>query len=323
MKMAILGAGGIAEKMAATIKEMPEVEAYAVASRSLEKAEKFAEQHGFEKAYGSYEEMVKDEAVDLVYVATPHSHHLEHGKLCARHGKNMLVEKAFTQNAGQAKELLELAKEKRVLAAEAIWTRYMPSRQMILDVMESGIIGEIHSLHATLSYPVAHVERIRRPELAGGALLDLGVYPLNFAFMAFGDDVERIDASAALAETGVDMAVNMTLTYRDGKVASLFCDARVADNREGAIYGDKGYIMVQNINNCEKIRVYDHNHELLKEIPVPVQISGYEYEVLACMEAIQKGELECPQMPHKEIVRMMEVMDEVRAKIGVAYPNEK
>lgn len=323
MKMAILGAGGIAEKMAATIKEMPEVEAYAVASRSLEKAEKFAEQHGFEKAYGSYEEMVKDEAVDLVYVATPHSHHLEHGKLCARHGKNMLVEKAFTQNAGQAKELLELAKEKRVLAAEAIWTRYMPSRQMILDVMESGIIGEIHSLHATLSYPVAHVERIRRPELAGGALLDLGVYPLNFAFMAFGDDVERIDASAALAETGVDMAVNMTLTYRDGKVASLFCDARVADNREGAIYGDKGYIMVQNINNCEKIRVYDHNHELLKEIPVPVQISGYEYEVLACMEAIQKGELECPQMPHKEIVRMMEVMDEVRAKIGVACPNEK
>ncbi len=323
MKMAILGAGGIAEKMAATIKEMPEVEAYAVASRSLEKAEKFAEQHGFEKAYGSYEEMVKDEAVDLVYVATPHSHHLEHGKLCARHGKNMLVEKAFTQNAGQAKELLELAKEKRVLAAEAIWTRYMPSKQMILDVMESGIIGEIHSLHATLSYPGAHAERIRQPELAGGALLDLGVYPLNFAFMAFGDDVERIDASAALAETGVDMAVNMTLKYRDGKVASLFCDARVADNREGAIYGDKGYIMVQNINNCEKIRVYDHNHELLKEIPVPVQISGYEYEVLACMEAIQKGELECPQMPHKEIVRMMEVMDEVRAKIGVAYPNEK
>ena len=309
MKMAILGAGGIAEKMAATIKEMPEVEAYAVASRSLEKAEKFAEQHGFEKAYGSYEEMVKDEAVDLVYVATPHSHHLEHGKLCARHGKNMLVEKAFTQNAGQAKELLELAKEKRVLAAEAIWTRYMPSKQMILDVMESGIIGEIHSLHATLSYPVAHVERIRQPELAGGALLDLGVYPLNFAFMAFGDDVERIDASASLAETGVDMAVNMTLTYRD--------------NREGAIYGDKGYIMVQNINNCEKICVYDHSHELLKEISVPAQISGYEYEVLACMEAIQKGELECPQMPHKEIIRMMEVMDEVRAKIGVAYPNEK
>ncbi len=323
MKMAILGAGGIAEKMAATIKEMPEVEAYAVASRSLEKAEKFAEQHGFEKTYGSYEEMVKDEAVDLVYVATPHSHHLEHGKLCARYGKNMLVEKAFTQNAGQAKELLELAKEKRVLAAEAIWTRYMPSRQMLLDVMESGIIGEIHSLHATLSYPVAHVERIRRPELAGGALLDLGVYPLNFAFMAFGDDVERIDASASLAETGVDMAVNMTLTYRDGKVASLFCDARVADNREGAIYGDKGYIMVQNINNCEKICVYDHSHELLKEISVPAQISGYEYEVLACMEAIQKGELECPQMPHKEIIRMMEVMDEVRAKIGVAYPNEK
>lgn len=323
MKLAILGAGGIAKKMAATIQKIPEVEAYAVASRRLEKAERFAREHGFKKAYGSYEEMVRDEAVDLVYVATPHSHHLEHGKLCAAYGKNMLVEKAFTQNAGQAKELLELAKERKVLAAEAIWTRYMPSRQMLLDIMESGIIGEIRSLHATLSYPVAQVERIWRPELAGGALLDLGVYPLNFAFMAFGDDVEKIDASAVLAETGVDMAVNMTLAYRDGKVASLFCDARVADNREGAIYGDKGYIMVQNINNCEMIRVYNDDHALLKEASVPAQITGYEYEVYACMEALQKGEMECPQMPHKDIIRVMEVMDEIRAKIGVIYPNER
>lgn len=322
MKLGILGAGMIAELMADTIKGLPEVEAYAVASRSMEKAEAFAKQHGFTKAYGSYEEMLKDDAVDLVYVATPHSHHLEHGKLCISYGKNILVEKAFTQNAQQARELLAYAKEKGVLVTEAIWTRYMPSRQMIHDLVESGIIGDVYSLHATLSYPITFKERIMRPELAGGSLLDIGIYALNFASMVFGGDVQKIDASALLADTGVDLATSVTLHYADGKTATLFSDVRVADNREGAIYGEKGYIMVQNINNCEMIRVYDEKHNLLKEVAVPEQITGYEYEILACMEAIKKGELECPQMPHEETIRMMEMMDEIREKIGVVYPNE-
>lgn len=323
MKMGILGAGSIAKTMARTIREMPEVTSWAVASRSIEKAQAFADEFGFAHAYGSYEELVSDPEIDLIYVATPHSHHFAHAKLCVEHGKAALVEKSFTQNAKQAKELLALAEEKKVLVTEAIWTRYMPSRKMIDDLIAGGAIGTPYSLYATLSYPIAGVKRITEPELAGGALLDIGVYTLNFASMVFGDDVKERKAEVVLNDKGVDLAENMTLIYNDNKMAVLHSDVRVADNREGAVYGDKGYLVVQNINNCEKISVYNNAHELVQELEVPAQITGYEYEVLACMDALEKGALECPQMPHKQTIYMMEVMDELRKKMGVIYPGEE
>ncbi len=322
MKMGILGAGNIAKTMARTIREMPEVTSWAVASRNMEKAQAFAEEFGFAHAYGSYEELVSDPEVDLIYVATPHSHHFAHAKLCVEHGKAALVEKSFTQNAAQAKELLALAKEKRVLVTEAIWTRYMPSRKMVNDLIAGGAIGTPYSLYATLSYPIADKERIMKPELAGGALLDIGIYALNFASMVFGDDVKEQKVEALLNDKGVDLAENITLIYNDNKMAVLHSDVRVSDNREGAVYGDKGCLIVQNINNCEKITIYNNAHEVVQEIEVPKQITGYEYEVLACKEALEKGALECPQMPHAQSIHMMEVMDELRGKMGVVYPGE-
>lgn len=322
MKMGILGAGGIAGTMAGTIREMPQVTSWAVASRSLEKAEKFAKTYGFEKAYGSYEELVSDPELDLIYIATPHSHHYEHIKLCLEHGKNVLAEKSFTQNAAQAKEVLAMAEEKGLLLTEAIWTRYMPMRKKLDEVLASGVIGKPSSLYATLSYPIMEKERIHEPSLAGGALLDIGVYPINFASMVFGDDIKEVKATAVLTEKGVDGIMQITLIYQDGKMAVLHADANAASNREGAIYGDKGYIMVQNINNCEGIRVYNKNHELIAEYETPEQITGYEYEVEACMEAMEKGALECPQMPHSETIRIMDLMDSIRKQVGVIYPGE-
>lgn len=322
MKMGILGAGGIAGTMAGTIREMPQVTSWAVASRSLEKAEKFAKEYGFEKAYGSYEELVSDPELDLIYIATPHSHHYEHIKLCLEHGKNVLAEKSFTQNAAQAKEVLALAEEKGLLLTEAIWTRYMPMRKKLDEILASGVIGKPSSLYATLSYPIMDKERIHEPSLAGGALLDIGVYPINFASMVFGDDVKEVKATAVLTDKGVDGMIQINLIYRDGKMAVLHADANSASNREGAIYGEKGYIMVRNINNCEGIRVYNKNHELIAEYETPKQISGYEYEVEACMEAMEKGALECPQMPHSETILIMELMDSIRKQVGVIYPGE-
>lgn len=322
MKMGILGAGGIAGTMAGTIREMPQVTSWAVASRSLEKAEKFAKEYGFEKAYGSYEELVSDPELDLIYIATPHSHHYEHIKLCLEHGKNVLAEKSFTQNAAQAKEVLAMAEEKGLLLTEAIWTRYMPMRKKLDEILASGVIGKPSSLYATLSYPIMDKERIHEPSLAGGALLDIGVYPINFASMVFGDDVKEVKASAVLTDKGVDGIIQINLIYRDGRMAVLHADANSASNREGAIYGEKGYIMVQNINNCEGIRVYNKNHELIAEYETPKQISGYEYEVEACMEAMEKGALECPQMPHSETILIMELMDSIRKQVGVIYPGE-
>lgn len=322
MKMGILGAGNIAGSMAKTINGMKDVTAYAVASRSLEKAQKFAQEYGFEKAYGSYEEMVSDPEVELVYVATPHSHHYEHTMLCLTYGKHALVEKSFTLNAAQAREVLALAEEKHLLVTEAIWTRYMPMRKKLDEIIASGVIGKVTSLYATLSYPIMQNERIAEPSLGGGALLDIGVYPINFASMAFGDAIKEVQAHAVLTDKGVDSLLSVTLIYEDGKMAVLHANANAASNREGAVYGSEGYILVKNINNCEGIKVYNKDHELIAEYETPAQITGYEYEVEACMEAIVKKEIECPQMPHEETIRIMELMDTIRRQIGVVFPGE-
>ena len=167
MKFAILAPGKIAHSMARAVSEIEKIECYAVASRDYGRAADFAEQWGFEKAYGSYEELAKDPQVELVYVASPHSHHYEHARLCLEHGKHVLVEKAFTVNARQAKKLIQLSEEKGLLLAEAIWTRYMPSRKMIDELLAEGVLGNVTSLTANLGYILPHVERMQSPELAG------------------------------------------------------------------------------------------------------------------------------------------------------------
>lgn len=322
IKIGIIGAGRIAGVMAATLREMDSVSCYAVAAREFDRAKAFADEFGFQKAFGSYEEMVRDEEVQLVYIATPHSHHFEHIKLCLNHGKHVLCEKSFTINEGQAREVLAMAKEKGLLLTEAIWTRYMPMRKTLDDVLASGVIGEPQMLTANLGYLIGKKERIMKPELAGGALLDVGIYPLNFAAMAFGTDVKSISGTAVLTELGVDAQNSMTLVYEDGKMAVLNSSAMGLSDRRGVIYGDKGYVEVDNINNCEGIRVYDVNRNLVASYETPKQISGYEYEVEACIRAIGNGELECREMPHEETLRMMRWMDELRRQWGMVYPME-
>lgn len=322
IKMGIIGAGRIAGFMGETLQGMETVARYAIAARDLERAKAFADQYGFEKAYGSYEEMLEDPSVDLVYVATPHSHHYDHVKLCLEHGKHVLCEKAFTVNEGQARELFAMAKEKGLLLTEAIWTRYMPIRRTLEEVLASGIIGTPHMLAANLSYIIDWKDRITKPELAGGALLDIGIYTLNFASMVFGDDIETITGTAVFNEYGMDMQENITLVYKDGRMAALNASARSLSDRRGIIYGDKGYIETENINNCGGIKVFDTDRKLVAAYETPKQITGYEYEVEACVHAIEHGELECPQMPHEETLRMLQWMDELRRQWGIVYPME-
>ena len=320
MRVAIMGAGGIAVKMANTLKGLEDVETYAVASRSLEKAEAFANKNGFTKAYGSYEEMLKDDAVDLVYVATPHSHHFQCVKLCLEHGKHVLCEKSFTVNAGQAEELFNMAKEKNLLLTEAIWTRYMPSRKLIDDLIAEGAIGEVTSLEANLGYELSAVPRMLDPKLAGGALLDLGVYLVHFARMVFGSNMKQVIADAVMLDTGVDAEDSITMVFEGGKMAVTHCNMRAVLNRRGTIFGTKGYIEIQNLNNPEKISVYDAEHHLVKEAEIPEQITGYEYEVLACKKAIESGQIECPEIPHKETIAVMKILDEIRTSWNYKIP---
>ncbi len=322
VKMGILGAGNIASLMAATMRELDSVECYAVGARDYDRAEAFAKKYGFVKAFGSYDELVKDPEVELIYIATPHSFHYEHIKLCLENGKHVLCEKAFTINEKQAAEVFAMARQKGLLLTEAIWTRYMPMRKRLDDVLESKVIGKPYMLTANLGYVVSDKERIVNPQLGGGALLDLGVYTLNFASMVFGDDVEKITGTAVKNDAGMDMQNSMTLTYKDGKMAVLNSTAMGLSDRKGTIYGDKGFIEVLNINNCEEIRVYDLKRNLVAAYDRPEQISGYEYEVEACVYAIRRGETECRQMPHEESLCMMRWMDELRRQWGVTFPME-
>lgn len=323
MKFAILGLGKIARCMATAVSGLDQVEKYAVAARDLDRAQAFAKEWGYEKAYGSYEELVSDPEVELIYVATPHSHHYEHAKLCLEQGKNVLLEKAFTVNAKQAEELIALAKEKNVLLAEAIWTRYMPSRKMIDELLEKGIIGKITSITANLGYELHNIPRLQEPELAGGALLDLGIYPINFAKMVMKQDVKEVYSNAVMSPKGIDWTNSITLIFEDDTMAVLHSTMLAGINRMGVISGDKGYLEVQNINNCEEIRLYDLAHKLVETYPVPEQINGYEYEVIACIKAIEEGKIECEEMPHEETLWVMRLMDRIRNEWGMTYPFEK
>ena len=321
-KIGIIGCGWIAEKMAITLQGMEKVEAYAIASRSMTKAKDFADKWRFTKAYGSYEEMLDDEQVELVYIATPHSHHFEHTRLSLLKGKPVLCEKAFTANAWQAEELLSLAKEKGIFLTEAIWTRYMPLSKTISELLEKGVIGKPQLLTANLSYPNYNRERMYKPELAGGALLDLGVYTLNFAAMAFGTDIVRTTSSCILSDTGVDKQNSITLEYADGKMAVLCSSLTAKSDRQGIISGDKGIMIVENINNPQSVRVYNNDDQLQQEILFAQRVNGYEYEFEEMAAAFDSGLTQTQSMPLAQTLAVMRLCDALRAQWGVQYPVE-
>lgn len=323
VNIGIMGTGNIASIMAETIKRMKGARFYAAASRQKIRAEVFVGKHGGKKAYGSYEELVKDSKVDLIYIATPHSEHFENAKLCLMNGKPVLCEKAFTANEYQAEELFRIAQENGVFITEAMWTRYMPMLTTIREVVGSGVIGEPKTLTANLGYVIDKVERLQDPALAGGALLDVGVYTLNFALMIFGNNIGKIHSCCTYTDTGVDQQNTITIQYMDGRSAVLNSSMVSLSDRKGIIYGTKGFAIVENINNFESIAVYDTSYKKVAEYKRPKQISGYEYEVEACIRAIRDHQIECVEMPHSETIRVMKMMDNLRKEWGIVYPFEK
>ncbi len=323
MNVGIIGAGRIAGTLARTMAEMKTVKLYAVASRSLEKAKAFAKEHKAEKPYGSYEELAKDPKVDLVYIATPHSHHAEQAELCLHNGKPVLCEKSFTMNAAQAEKIISLSREKGIFLTEAIWTRYMPSRKIINDAIESGIVGAVKVLTANLSYNMLQKQRILEPSLAGGALLDVGVYALNFAAMHMGTEIERMESSVQMTDKGVDGMESITIFYKDGRMAVLNAGMYARSDRKGIFYCEKGYIVVENINNPQSVSIFDATDTLIKKIDIPPQITGYEYELLECEKCLAEGKKESESMPLADTLYIMQQMDALRKDWGMVYPQER
>ena len=316
MNVGIIGAGHIAEKMAATLAGMDDMSCLAIASRSLEKAQAFAKRFDIPRAYGSYDELLQDPDIDLVYIATPHSCHFDQTRRAILAGKPCLVEKSFMANAGEAAAIVALAREKGVFVGEAIWPRYMPVRQIAREVIDTGIIGKPTMVSASLAYNVSDKERILKPELGGGALLDLGVYLLTFVRMYCDSPVMRLNTSCIVADTKVDATEQITLILRDGTLASLQCSAWCQGDNRGVIAGTTGYLEFDDLINPRHLLVCRKRHIIERDIELPKQITGFEYQLRACRDAIQAGAMEPPQMPHSETLYIMHLMDRLRSEWG-------
>ncbi len=319
MNVGVIGLGYIASRLTETINEIKEVNVYAVGSRNLNKAKEFANKYNINKYYGSYEDLVRDNNIDLIYIATPHSEHYENIKLCLNNNKNVLCEKAFTVNSKQAIEVIKLAKNKKLLLAEAIWTRYMPFIEQVKE--EINKLGGIKSINCNLCYQNMHIDRLVNPKLAGGSLLDLGVYTLNFVFAFLGNDYKRITSTVKMTDTNVDESSNIMIEY-DKTTAYLFNSMNSNSDKKGVINCNNGFIEIYNITNPTKILIFDYDYNVIKELEIKKQITGYEYQVLSCLNALKNNQIECIEFNHKDIIDIMKTMDKLRSSWELKYPCE-
>lgn len=323
LRVGVIGTGWIAEKAAITLRGLLDCMCYAVGSRTKDKAEAFARQWEIPKAYGSYSELIADPDVDLVYVGTPHSHHFDVTKEALMAGKPCLVEKAFMANHAQAQAIVNLARERKVFLAEAIWTRYQPVVKIVRDLISGGRIGEPRLVTATLGYSMGDKPRIMRADLCGGALLDLGVYALNFVRMFFPSDIVSIESQCVKSQTGMDLTNAISLVLANGMLCNLQSSAACVGDNIGVIAGTDGNLIIDNINNPQKVTVNTHDREFVEDIHVPQQITGYEYQFIACRQALIEGLTEPREMPLDETLYIMQLMDDLRLKWGVEYPMDK
>ena len=321
IKVGILGLGGIARKMADTVNKTEGAVLYAAGSRDIEKAKIFAKEFGVEKAYGSYEELAADPEVQLIYIATPHAFHAENALICLEHGKHVLIEKPAAANKEQAEQVFEKARENKLFAGEAMWSRFQPIQRTLEEIIESGAIGEVTCVTANTGGAMTKVPRLALPELAGGALLDVGIYPLNFASMIIKEPIKKITGTAVLTEKGVDGQNAFVITYESGKMAILGSSMLSKMNSLGVVYGTKGRIEADFVINIRSLKVITDEGE--KIITAPPQETGFEFELTAAVNAIKNGKSEFPEMPHSETVKMLEIMDGLRKEWGVRYPFEK
>lgn len=320
LRVGIIGTGWIAEKVAITLKELTGCEAYAVGSRTKETAEAFAVKWSIPQAYGTYGELMADPDVDLVYVGTPHSHHYDVTRDALLAGKPCLVEKAFMANLRQARDIVSLAHKQGVFLAEAIWTRYQPAVGMVRRLIEEGRIGDPKLITATLGYSMGQKARIMRPDLCGGALLDLGVYAINFVRMFTDADIADIDGRCVKSDTGMDLTNAITIILTNGILANIQSSAACVGDNIGVIAGTAGNLIIDNINNPQTITVNGPNRTYVETLKVPQQITGYEYQFTACRQALIDGKLEPSEMPHSETLYIMQLMDDLRRKWDVRYP---
>lgn len=320
-KVGIMGAGYITGVVADTLMKLDGFENYAIASTSEERAKEYKEKYGFEKYYTSYEDLANDDEVEMIYIATVNSNHAELAQMCLNAGKPCLVEKPFSYNAKTAYETLKLAEEKNLFCGEAMWTRYHPLIKNLQDYLKQDKYGEVRYMTANLGYNLMDRPRLLDPKLAGGSLLDLGIYPLSLTFLVMGGLPISIGTSNLKLSTGVDCQQAIQMNFSRGRFANVFSTMMYNSDNTCKIYQATGRIEIDNVNNPSEIKTYGVNGELVETFTRPDNfISGYEYEFLAAREAIIVGKLETPEVPRKYIMDMYKFTDQLRAAWKNVYP---
>jgi predicted dehydrogenase len=323
IRWGILGTGWIANEFAQGLTKLADAELVAVGSRTVESAQRFGEQYGVPHRHASYQALASDAEVDVVYVATPNPLHKEHSLLCLESGKPVLCEKPFALNAGEAQEIIQRARQKKLFLMEAMWTRFFPLMGKVRALVNEGEIGEVQMLMAGLCIQFDFDPADRRYALAlgGGALLDLGVYPLSCASMIMGPPF-KITTMAHLGETGVDEQAGIVLGYDQGRISTLYTSIRVDSPVEATLLGTKGQIRVHPWwIRPNKLTLSVAGQEATT-IEMPFDGNGYQFEAAEVMDCLRANRLESDLMPLDETHSILQTMDAIRAQWGLTYPME-
>jgi len=324
IRWGILGCGKIASKFAEDLLNVPGCKLNAVASSDILKATSFAREKGVPHYFNDYTKMLTTEYVDIVYIATPHSFHANHIEMCFHAGIPALCEKPITVNVRQLKKLEVMAAGKNLFLAEALWTSHLPNIKNLLHHLKNGIIGEIRHISADFSFMTEFDadSRLFNPHLAGGALLDIGIYPLAICKLILGQPTS-IKAVSALTTTGVDIRCSISLSFNSGSTASLFCALDMNSETSCTIYGTKGKIVIPGrFHEQDHYYIYNENED-----PVKIQSErigrGFTYEILETNQRLRDGDIQSEVVPLQFSLELIAVMDEIRKQINVIYPFEK
>jgi predicted dehydrogenase len=320
-KWGILAPGKMAAKFVRALKLLDNVELYAVGSRDINHAIQFAKEFCFEKAYGSYEELVSDSGVDVIYVASPHSHHHEHTILCLKNRKAVLVEKAFALNSREANEMIEAASRQQTFLMEALWPPFQPLYRKTREVLDSGEAGKIVHLNARFGFqaPFNPSDRKFNLELGGGSLLDIGIYPVIDAlwFLGVPDDVT---AKATFCDTGSEDSVSIIFGYNDRKMATLYSSFRTAAGIGCDLLCEKGNLLFSRGRDMSQRLTVAINGKEDTEYSLLPEGMGYHYEAIEVMKCLDEGKLESDIVPHSFTHNLMETLDRIRKAAGIVFP---
>jgi predicted dehydrogenase len=324
----VIGCGHIANTFADGLACLDSGKLIACASNSMQRAHAWAEnqkfQHDIRSVYNSYEALVNDSNVQAVYIANTHNFHYESVKLCLQNHKHVLCEKPITLNAQQAAELYALARENKCFLMEAVWTRFLPAIRMLQKALSDNVIGDVLSVRADFSInrKLDESHRLRNKKLAGGALLDLGIYPITFAFIVFGEAPEKIQSSAIMDTTGVDERSSYLFEYSDGRIASLSSGYTQSAPWEALISGSEGYIRIPQFFAAQGFSVHkDEQEPQTHSYPFGVN-ENFSFEIQHMQDCIQQGLLQSPILSHGESLQVMETMDILRGQWGLRYEGE-